>query len=184
VAEIEKKTGVSERSQRAIRKKAYDRGFRPEEDPRILKSYIIDGVKSGRSKEIFKDKEEALLAAVRSNRSDREKSSEVLAYEQNISQSAASRILKSNGLTNVKPTTKPGLTAVMRKIRFEWALAHQHWTLKNWKNIIWSDEISVILGHRRGAVRVWRASNEAYNPTVIRRRWKGFSEFMWWSCFS
>src|SRR2546423_1432436 len=44
VAEIEKKTGVSERSQWAIRKKAYDRGFRPEEDPRILELYIIDGV--------------------------------------------------------------------------------------------------------------------------------------------
>src|SRR5947207_4517431 len=96
VAEIEKKTGVSERSQRAIRKKAYDRGFRPEEDPRILESYVIDGVKSGRPKEILKDKEEALLAAVRSDRSGREKSSEVLAYEQGISQSSALRILQSN----------------------------------------------------------------------------------------
>jgi hypothetical protein len=79
VVDIEKKTGVSERSQRAIRKKAYDRGFRPEEDPRILESYVIDGVKSGRPKEILKDKEEALLTAVRSDRSEREKSSEVLA---------------------------------------------------------------------------------------------------------
>jgi transposase len=31
---------------------------------------------------------------------------------------------------------------------------------------------------------VWRAADEAYEDTVIRRRWKGFSEFMWWSCFS
>jgi transposase len=184
VTEIERKTGVSERSQRAIRKKAYDRGFRPEEDPRILESYVIDGIKSGRPKEISKDKEEALLAAVRSDRSGREKSSEVLGYEQDISQSSALRILKNNGLTNVKPTTKPGLTAAMRKIRFEWALAHANWTLEDWKNVIWSDETSVVLGHRRGAVRVWRASNEAYDSTVVRRRWKGFSEFMWWSCFS
>jgi hypothetical protein len=86
VAEIGTKTGVSERSQRAIRKKAYDHRFRPEEDPRILESYAIDGVKSGRPKEILKGKEEALLAAVRSDRSGREKSSEVLAYEQDISQ--------------------------------------------------------------------------------------------------
>jgi hypothetical protein len=81
VAEIEKKTGVSERLQRAIRKKAYDRGFRPEENPRILKLYVIDGVRSGRPKEILKDKEEALLAAVRSNRLDKEKLSEVLTYK-------------------------------------------------------------------------------------------------------
>jgi len=130
VAEIEKKTGVSERSQWAIRKKAYDRGFRPEEDPRILESYVI-GVKSGRPKEISKDTEEALLAAVRNDRSSREKSSEVLAYEQNISQSSALRILKSNGLNNVKPITKPGLTKAIQKIRFEWALAYQHWTLED-----------------------------------------------------
>ena len=81
VTEIERKTDVSERSQRAIRKKAYDRGFRPEEDPRILESYIIDGVRSGRPKEILEDTEKALLAAVRKDHSGREKSSEVLAYE-------------------------------------------------------------------------------------------------------
>jgi hypothetical protein len=81
VADIEKKTGVSERLQRVIRKKAYDRGFRPEEDPRILESYIIDGMKSGRPKEILKDKEEALLTIVRSNRSDKEKLSEILTYK-------------------------------------------------------------------------------------------------------
>ena len=113
VAEIKKKTGVSERSQRHIRKRAYDRGFRPEEDPQILESYVIDGARSGRPKEILKETEEALLAAVQSDHSSREKSSEVLTYEQNISQSSALRILHSNGLTNVKPTTKPGLTPAM-----------------------------------------------------------------------
>jgi hypothetical protein len=71
----------TERSQRAIRKKAYDRGFRPEEDPRILESYVIDGMRSGRPKEILKDKEEAVLAAVRSNHLSKEESSEVLAYK-------------------------------------------------------------------------------------------------------
>jgi hypothetical protein len=41
-------------------------------------------------------------------------------------------------MTNVKPTTKPGLTMAMQMIRLEWALAHQHWTLEDWKNVIWS----------------------------------------------
>jgi hypothetical protein len=81
VAEIEKKTGVLERAQRAIQKKVYDRGFRPEEDPRILESYIIDGERSGRPKEILQDKEEALFTVVRSDRSGRERLSEILAYE-------------------------------------------------------------------------------------------------------
>ena len=64
VAEMKKKTDVSERSQRAIRKDAYDRGFRPEEGPQILKSYLIDGVISNRSKEILKDKLRILSSEV------------------------------------------------------------------------------------------------------------------------
>jgi hypothetical protein len=65
--------------------KGIKRGFRLNEDPRILKSYVIDSARSGRLKEISEDKEEALLAAVRSNRSGREKSSEILAHKQGIS---------------------------------------------------------------------------------------------------
>jgi hypothetical protein len=113
-----------------------------------------------------------------------EKSSEVLAYEQDIGYRSALRILKKHGLHCVKPTTKPGLTEAMKKARLEWCLAHEHWTLEDWKNVIWIDETSVILGHRRGSVRVWRGSDEAFNNTVIRRRWKGFSDFMFWGCFS
>jgi hypothetical protein len=88
-AYIKEKTGVSERSQRAIRKKAYDRGFDPNKDSRILESYVIDGARSGRPKETEKEKEEEILLAVRSDRSGREKSSEVLTYEAGISRSSA-----------------------------------------------------------------------------------------------
>ena len=66
-----------------------------EEDSRILESYIIDGMKSGRPKEMLKDKEDAPLAAVRNDHLGREKSSEVLAYKQDISPSSALRILQA-----------------------------------------------------------------------------------------
>ena len=183
-AAVEEKTGVKERTQRNIRKKARERGFCPEQDPRILESYVVDGDKSGRPKEISVEKEEALLASVRNDRAGREQSSEVLGYEQDISYASALRILHKYGLNNVKLTTKPGLTPAMRKARYAWALAHAHWTLEDWKNVIWTDETSVVLGHRRGATRCWRTPGEAYEDSVIRRRWKGFSEFMFWGSFS
>lgn len=44
--------------------------------------------------------------------------------------------------------------------------------------MIFTDETSVVPGHRRGAVRVWRTSEDVSDPTVIRRRWKGVTEFM------
>jgi len=56
---------------------------------------------------------------VRVNRAGREKSSEVLAYELDISYSSVLRMLHKGGMTNVKPTTKPGLTVAMRTIRLE-----------------------------------------------------------------
>jgi hypothetical protein len=40
------------------------------------------------------------------------------------------------------------------------------------------------LGNIQGKRRVWRLPGEAYNKHYIRRRWKGFSEFMFWGSFS
>jgi hypothetical protein len=42
----------------------------------------------------------------------------------------------------------------------------------------------VFSGAVRGKKRVRRKPDEAFHPHVITRRWKGFSEFMWWSCFT
>jgi Transposase len=128
--------------------------------------------------------EQQLLESVKLDRLGREKSSEVLAYECGISRSSALRILHKYSLSNVKPTRKPGLNAVQRAARLAFCLDHADWTLEDWKCVIWSDETSVILGQRRGTIRLWRESSEAYEYTCIRRRWKSYSEFIFWGCFS
>ena len=71
----------------------------------------------------------------------------------------------------------------MRAARLIFCLAHADWTLEDWKRVIWSDETSVILGQRRGSIRIWRNVGDAYENSCIRRRWKGFTEFMFWGCF-
>jgi hypothetical protein len=96
--EIERKTGVKQRTQANIKKKAFQRGFRPDIDPRILTYYVEDAPRSGRPKEISIDTEKALLQEVRVDRAGREKSSEVLAYSQKISVTSALRILKKTRL--------------------------------------------------------------------------------------
>jgi transposase len=181
---IEQKTGIGRKTQASIWKKAVERGFKPDQNPCILEEHVKDGERSGRPKVIQKEVEEALLASVRSDKAGREKSSEYLAYEQGISASSAQRILRKHGYNPVKPTRKPGLTKAMRKARLEFALAHEHWTLEDWKKVIWSDETSVVLGSRRGGIRLWRKSGEAFEESCIRRRWKGYSEFMFWGCFT
>jgi len=54
------------------------------------------------------------------------------------------RILRRQGYKPVKPTRKPGLTKENKLARYNWCLAHKDWTLKDWKNVIWLDETSVI----------------------------------------
>jgi Transposase len=150
-----------------MKKKAFERGFRPDQDPRILDYYVVDGPRSGRPKEITIETEQCLLNSVRANRAGREKSSEVLAYECGISSVSALRILHKYGLNSVKPTQKPGLNPIQQKARLQFCLEHQYWTLKDWKRVIWSDETSIILGQRRGTIRLWRDSREVYNYTTI-----------------
>jgi hypothetical protein len=101
-----------------------------------------------------------------------------------ISASTVYRVLIAEGYSVCKRTIKPGLTAENMKARLVFCLEHKDWTLEDWKRVIWSDETSVQMGGVRGRRRVWRKADEAHHNHVIARRWKGFSEFMWWSCFS
>ena len=122
--------------------------------------------------------------SVQSDRNNRSKSSEVIAYEHGISTSSTLRVLHEYGFNSVKKTTKPGLNEAQKAARLIWCIAHKDWTLEDWKNVIWTDETSVCLGQKRGWDRVWRKSNEAYDKSVIRKRWKGYTEFMFWGSFT
>lgn len=72
----------------------------------------------------------------------------------------------------------------MRDARLQFCLRYKDWTLEQWKNVIWTDETSILLGHRRGSYKIWRRVGERCTRTCIRERWKGFSEFMFWGSFT
>lgn len=78
----------------------------------------------------------------------------------NISSATVWRILHEAGFNKTKSTRTPGLTLKMRQERLAWCLAHKDWTVEDWKNVIWPDETSVVLLHRRGGPRVWRTPAE------------------------
>lgn len=181
---VSKVTEVPVRTIRRWVKKAEDRGYKPWECKRILTEYVEDGHRPGRPKEITPSIEKAIISSVTKDHAGREKSSEYLAFEFDISSHSVLKVLKKHGLHSVKPTKKPGLTDENRKKRLEFCLAHKDWTLEDWKNVIFTDETSVALNQRRGGVRVWRTKDEANHPTCIHRRWKGNSDFMVWGCFS
>jgi len=121
---------------------------------------------------------------VTTDRYGREKSAEVIAAEVGLSPQTVRNILKKAGYKKTKPTRKPGLTQAMKDARLAFCLAHAGKGDEFWHNVIWTDETSVLLGHRRGGYRLWRKSNERVTRSVIRPRWKGYSEFMFWGCFT
>ena len=184
IQRVEAITGMSSWTIKRWVKKAKERGFNPEIDQRILTEYVEDEPRSGRPKEVTQSIEESIISSVKKDHIGREKSSEFLAFESNISSHSVLKILKKHGFHSVKPTKKPGLTNEIRKRRLDFCLAHKDWTLEDWKNVIFTDETSVALNHRRGGIRIWHTKDEVNDPTCIQRRWKGNSDFMVWAGFS
>lgn len=57
-----------------------------------------------------------------------------------ISVRTTRRKLAEPGLRSCKALKRSGLPEVTKMKRLQWALKHQHFTGKDWLNIIWSDE--------------------------------------------
>ena len=52
---------------------------------------------------------------------------------------------KKNDFHCVKFTRKSNFTNKMKQNRYEFAKKHENWIIENWKNVIWIDEINVII---------------------------------------
>lgn len=183
-------TGVNPRTVDRIYSRAIAAGFEPNDLPlKILPHHVQDSARSGRLLKQTQEVKEEVIQHVQRDRYGREKTCADVAGSLSvkgidISASTVWRVLREAGFHKTKPTRKPGLTQKMRDERYKWALDHKDWTLEDWKNVVWTDETSVVLGHRRGGYRVWRKPEERAVKSCIRERWKGYSEFMFWGCFT
>jgi transposase len=153
-AQIEAYLGVSKSAIYRFRRIAIDRGYNPQESKKILLEYLVDAPRSGRPTKVTEAIEASIVSTLSQNSTTRSFTSEKLGLQFHLSASTIKRTRKRKGYRKVKPTIKPGLTDAMKEARFQFALRYQHWTLEDWKAVIWSDETSVILRHRRGGQRV------------------------------
>lgn len=188
--DISQKTGLSVRQVNRIYARAIMRGFDPNQEPLVIKDeFLEDAKRTGRPSQQTLHTIETTTRIVRASKHSRSMTCADIAGELSklridVSRETVRRILKNAGFKKSKPTKKPGLTPAMKNRRFEWCKEHEHWTLEDWKNVIWTDETSVLLNSRKGGYRVWRTSKERFDKTCVRPRWKGFSEFMFWGSFS
>lgn len=188
--DISHKTGLSVRQVNRIYARAINRGFDPNQEPLVIKdAFLEDSKRTGRPRQQTYNTIEATTQIVRASKHSRTMTCADIAGELSklrieVSRETVRRILKNAGFKKSKPTKKPGLTQAMKNRRYEWCKEHENWTLEDWKNVIWTDETSVLLNSRKGGYRVWRTSKERFDRTCVRPRWKGFSEFMFWGSFS
>jgi hypothetical protein len=201
VANVQIATGLCIQTIYNIRTKAVERGYNQGSNDAFQDSFFSDKKRPGRPallgpKELGKLKfltltfifNFILLGAIEGlisfNRAAREMTSATLREHFSVSETTALRALAQLHYRSVKPTFKPGLTQSMQDARLAFAKTHQHWTLEDWKKVIWTDETSIIIGHRRGGHNIWRRTTEVVEKTVIRPRWKGYSDFMVWGCYT
>src|SRR5258705_10538344 len=63
---------------------------------------------------------------------------------------------------------KPILAPTHRKKRLAFALKHQHWTVEDWKRVIWSDEIKINRMGSDGQGYVWKKARELLKEKEVK----------------
>ena len=100
-----------------------------------------------------------------------------------VSEQTLRRHLCEAGIRKWKAVNRPLLTKQHAKKRLEWARAHRHWIVDNWRKVLWSDECSVAKDSDTREVWVFRRQNkhEKYLPQNIRGKSKSgnLSQMMW-----
>lgn len=85
----------------------------------------------------------------------------------NISSSTVLRRLASQGLRCRRPVVKQRLTDQHRATRLEWATRHRRWTLRQWSDIIFSDEKLFVIDKKNSRKRCFRRKNERFHQPNI-----------------
>ncbi len=102
-----------------------------------------------------------------------------------ISERTTHRTLKQMGYSSRRPHRVPLLSAKNRKRRRQFAKAHQNWTIKDWKNVAWSDESRFLRWHSDGRVRIWQKNMKTWiHPALSQRFRPGGGGVMVWGIFS
>ena len=145
-------TGISARYVQNLVDKAVSRGWNANEP--LLDSDVKDKPGRGRKRKFTKEQEKEIVEAILTNRYSREKTCLALAKQFKTNHQTIWAILRRYSYRKTKCTCKLGLTKAMKEARYYFAKRFEHWTLEDWKKVIWSDETSVLLGHRRGGYKV------------------------------
>jgi transposase len=102
-----------------------------------------------------------------------------------ISADTVRRRLKEAGKNGRVCRRKPYLRAANKAARLEWATHHQHWTVQDWSEVIFSDEAPFHLWQSSGRVYCWRGVGEEFLEENLASTVKhGGGSIQVWGCFN
>jgi len=82
-------------------------------------------------------------------------------FNQEVSTPTIRRELQIVGLKNCTARQKPFISPTNMMKRLAWAQAHQHWKVKDWEKVLWSDESTFFqFTQHNHNTRVWRQPSE------------------------
>ena len=95
------------------------------------------------------------------------------------------RALKNAGLRAREKVEKPKLSLKHIRDRLKFARVHQHWTLDDWKHVVFSDESKIIRFCSDGKSYYWAKDGESLQPRHVKQTVKhGGGNVMVWGCMT
>ncbi|MBW0463510.1 hypothetical protein O181_003225 [Austropuccinia psidii MF-1] len=101
-----------------------------------------------------------------------------------VSASTLRKAIHSLGKKSCIAVKKPYLSERHMQRRLAFAQEHAHWTVDDWRRVIWTDESLFELGKRSTQVQVWRTPQEKYDleSLTVNHR-SGRRSVMIWGAF-
>ena len=132
---------------------------------------FVDSKRSGRPKKISERDERELKRLVQgNNRLSVAKITKDLnvGLVKPVSEETVRRYLKKLGHEYAVKIKKPFLSLKHRRARVEWCQQHLHWTIQDWRKVIFSDESTFYVLKRKNQVKIWRTDDERLIPECVQ----------------
>jgi transposase len=102
-----------------------------------------------------------------------------------ISANRVRQILKQEDLTTQHKKKRPKLTRAHIQKRLEFVRRYEHWTVEDWKKVLWTDETKINRYGSDGTQWVWKSNKIGMQARLIEETLKhGGGSLMMWGCMT